>query len=225
MPPAAAVSPSWRPVEPALQDQEGVTVGAQPTEEAPDDSTIQTVDELLRRRAQSDPDLPIVSYPSSGIAYVDYTFRQLDVFAYRVGKHLQASIPPRRGSDEKRTVVAMLGPSNLEYLVTMQAFIKLGHTILFLSTRISAPAIQSLMDKTGAAYLVADPRYADMALAVQDQNPGLRVLEMPTRSVFEFPIAAVGNTQLDAALDPGVETNEIVYIIHSSGKSVKHIPL
>lgn len=221
MAPAAAVSTIWRPDDPLPVGTEKDTVGVQHVEQAEDDSTARTVDEVLRRRARTDPDLPVVSYPSSGIEYVDYTFQQLDVFAYRVGKQLQAAIPSRTSSKEKRTVVAMLGPSNLEYLVTMMGLFKLGHTVLFLSTRISVPAIESLITSTGATYLIADPRYLESSLATKEQVPGLQVLDMPTRTNFEFPIDAVGDTQLDAALDPSVEFNQIVYIIHSSGMNVQ----
>lgn len=221
MPPAAAVSSMWRTDGPVSKGTEKDAVGVQHIEQTEDDSTLKTVDECLRRRARTDPDLPVVSYPSSGIEYVDYTFQQLDVFAYRVGKQLQAAIPSRTSSAEKRTVVAMLGPSNLEYLVTMMGLLKLGHTVLFLSTRISVPAIESLINSTGAAYLIADPRYLEASLSTKELVPELQVLEMPTRSNFEFPIDAVGDTQLDAALDPSIEINQIVYIIHSSGMKKK----
>ena len=184
-----------------------------------DDSSLRTVDELIRSRAKSHPDLPILSYPSEGISYVDYTFQQLDVFAYRVAKHIQGTIPSRKSSSEDRIVVAMLGPSNLEYLVTMLALIKLGHTILFLSTRISAPAINSLVTTTHASYLIADPRYLETSRAAQQSSSShIEILEMPTRSIFEFPVEVYADTQLDSALDPAVETEKIVYIIHSSGK-------
>ena len=184
-----------------------------------DDSSLRTVDELIRLRAKSHPDLPILSYPSEGIKYVDYTFQQLDVFAYRAAKHIQATIPSRRSSNEERTVVAMLGPSNLEYLVTMLALIKLGHTILFLSTRISAPAIESLVTATQSSYIIADPRYLETSRAAQQvSSTPIEILNMPIRSVFEFPVEVYADTQLDAALDPAVETEKIVYIIHSSGK-------
>jgi acyl-CoA synthetase (AMP-forming)/AMP-acid ligase II len=217
MAPAAAVTTMWRPDESLAAGTEKDAAAVPHVEPDKDDSTLRTVDELLRRRARTDPNLPVVSYPSSGIDYVDYTFQQLDVFAYRVGKQLQAVIPSRMSSKEKRTVVAMLGPSNLEYLVTMMGLFKLGHTVLFLSTRISVPAIESLIKSTGVTYLLADPRYLEPSLATKQQVPGLQVLDMPMRTGFEFPIDVVGDTQLDAALDPSVETNQIVYIIHSSG--------
>ncbi|KAI1322237.1 male sterility protein [Xylariaceae sp. FL0255] len=183
------------------------------------DSSLLTIDELLRSRAVSHPDLPIVSYPSSGLEYVDYTFKQLDVFAFRVAKHLEAHLPIRTSSSIKRDVVAMLGPSNLEYLVTMMALIKAGHTVLFLSTRIPAVAVESLMKTTDAHCLIADARYLETAAAVQKVQPALKVLDMPARVAFEFPIDVYNDTKLDAALDPQVETKETVYIIHSSGST------
>jgi acyl-CoA synthetase (AMP-forming)/AMP-acid ligase II len=185
------------------------------------DDSLRTVDELLRARAKSHPHLAVVAYPSSGIEYVEYTFQQLDIFAYRVGAHLQLSMPSRASSEVKRTVVAMLGPSNLEYLVTMMALIKLGHTILFLSTRISPAAIESLVKTTGASHILADSRFQQAASAVKAGIPELSIADMPSRKVFEHAVGAADvtvNTQLDAELDPTVETGSIVYIIHSSGK-------
>lgn len=214
MSPTAAVDAPWSSTE--LLTKGGNSVTVQHVEK--DDSTLQTVDELLRSRAAAYPQVPIVSYPVSGVEYVDYTFQQLDVFAYRVAKHLEAHIPTRTSSSTKRSVVAMMGPSNLEYLVTMMALIKAGHTILFLSTRIPAIAVESLVESTGATYLVADAKYLETAAAVKDRKPDFQVLNMPSRGVFEFPVEVYVDTQLDAALDPSIETNETVYIIHSSGK-------
>lgn len=47
-----------------------------------------TVDALMRKRSEESPHLKLVSYPSSGINYVDYTARQLDIFAFRVARHI-----------------------------------------------------------------------------------------------------------------------------------------
>ena len=186
-------------------------VTAKPTE-----GTIQTVDGLLRHRARAFPDAVIVSYPSTGIEYVDYTAKQLDTFAYRVGSHYQNTLPSRKSSSEKPMVVGLLGPSNFDYLVTMLALIKLGHTILFLSTRIPAEAVESLMKTTGAQFLLADSRHLETAQQAVASS-GRPVLEIASKSVFDVPVDAHGDTALDADLDPSVETGNNVYIIHSSG--------
>ena len=183
-----------------------------------DDSTIKTVDELLRRRARANPDQVIVSYPSAGINYVDYTLQQLDVFTFRVATYYQSLIPGRKSSEEKPITVALLGPSNFEYLVTLLALFKLGHTCLFLSTRISQAAVDNLVQVTDAKYFIVDPRYAEAANASKQAFPHLGIMEIAAIASFDFPIEVHADTKMDYHLNPDVETQNMTYIIHSSGK-------
>ncbi|XPT03556.1 hypothetical protein M3J09_012647 [Ascochyta lentis] len=184
-----------------------------------ENATIQTVDALIRHRARIYPHATIVSYPSSGIDFVDYSMQQLDVFAYRVARQYQTFIPTRKSSDFKPTTVALLGPSNLDYAVTMLALTKLGHTVLFLSTRISQLAIESLVETTGATYLLADARFLQTAADVQANMPSVYVEEIAKAAVFDFPIEVHADTRLDYQLDHDVEAANNVYIIHSSGST------
>lgn len=181
-----------------------------------DDSSLRTVDSLVRRRAAQNPSSHIVSYPSTGIQFIDYTMQQLDVFAWRVAKHYEKNIPVRVSSSEKPRVVALLGPSNLEYLVTVLALTKLGHTALLLSTRIPQPAIESLLSSTGSSVLLSDARHQDMTEKVRD-SMGTEMLTIVGRSAFEYPIEVHSDTRFDSHLDPAIETTNIAFIIHSSG--------
>lgn len=189
-----------------------------------DDSKLHTVDSLVRQRALLYPHDHAVSYPSTGTNYVKYTLQQLDVFAWRVAKYYEPKLPVRRSSAEKPTVVAMLGPSNLEYLITMLALTKLGHTVLLLSTRIPQVAIESLINTTAATAMVADRKYLDLAEQVEKSIPAMQTLRIAGRSTFEYSIEAHGDTQLDFALDPKIETENIAWIIHSSGMLIPLSP-
>jgi hypothetical protein len=182
-----------------------------------DDEPIRTVDALVRHRARLHPDAIIVSYPSSGVDFIDYSMRQLDVFAYRVARHYQTFIPIRTSSKVSPTTVAVLGPSNFDYLVTMLALTKLGHTVLFLSTRISQLAVESLIETTGATYLLADTRFLQLASEVQTNNLSLQVSSIAESSHFDFPIEIHADTRMDHQLDPAIEEANNIYIIHSSG--------
>lgn len=193
------------------------TATTTPRAEADDGSAIQTVGELIRRRAIYQPGRIVLSYPSSGIDYVDYTMQQLDVFAYRVAMSYTRFIPTRKSSMQKPTVVALLGPSDLDYLVTMLALVKLGHTVLFLSTRISPDAIDSLISVTEAKVLLAAPAHSEVARATKERLEGLTVNEIAPRSAYEFPVEIHADTRLDQTLDQSIETGNFVYIIHSSG--------
>jgi acyl-CoA synthetase (AMP-forming)/AMP-acid ligase II len=143
--------------------------------------------------------------------------QQLDVFAYRVARHYQTLIPTRTSSTLKPTTVALLGPSNFEYLISMLALTKLGHTVLFLSTRISQIAIELLIETTGASYLLADSRFLKTATNVRANLPSLAVDEIARSNVFDFPIEIHADTRLDYQLDHAIEASNHVYIIHSSG--------
>ncbi|KAH6629751.1 hypothetical protein C7974DRAFT_359737 [Boeremia exigua] len=184
-----------------------------------DDASIQTIDALIRHRARTYPHATIVAYPRSGVDFVDYSMQQLDVFAYRAARHYQTFIPTRTSSDIKPTTVALLGPSNFEYAITMLALTKLGHTVLFLSTRISQQAIESLIETTGAKYLLADARFLQTAADVQANMPSVYVEEIAKQSIFDFSIEVHADTRLDYQLDHNVEAFNNVYIIHSSGST------
>jgi acyl-CoA synthetase (AMP-forming)/AMP-acid ligase II len=163
------------------------------------------------------PDAIIISYPSSGIEFVDYSMKQLDVFAYRTARHYQTLIPTRESSATKPITVALLGPSNLDYAVTMLALTKLGHTVLFLSTRISQLAIESLIETTGASYLLTGSRYIETASNVKERISHIKVAEIAAASVYDFPVKVHADTRMDYQLKQSVETLNTVYIIHSSG--------
>jgi acyl-CoA synthetase (AMP-forming)/AMP-acid ligase II len=118
------------------------------------------------------------------------------------------------------TTIAILGPSNFDYLVTMLALTKLGHTVLFLSTRISQVAVESLIETTGATYLLADARFLSLATDIQTSMPTLHVGSIAGSSTFNFPIEIHADTRMDYQLDPAIEEANIIYIIHSSGMCI-----
>lgn len=182
-----------------------------------------SVDELMRSRSRTDPDLPLISYPSSGIQYVDYTPRQLDIFAYRVAQVYKGLIPQRTSSDEKPAVIGLLGPSNLEYLITMLALSKLGHTVMFQSTRISQEAHASLLNTTNSRHMVIDPSFADMAAALKRDNiPDLSVIPIAGPEVYSHTISEADHrldTRMDHKLDAEKEQSHVAWIIHSSGST------
>jgi acyl-CoA synthetase (AMP-forming)/AMP-acid ligase II len=114
--------------------------------------------------------------------------------------------------------VAILGPRNFDYIITILALTKLGHTVQFLSTRISQLAVESLIDTTGATHLLADPRYLPLAAQVQTSVPLLRISSVAGSDIYDFPIKVHADTRMDHQLDSEVEASNIVYSIHSSGE-------
>ncbi|KAL7928112.1 acetyl-CoA synthetase-like protein [Trichoderma chlorosporum] len=218
--PATIYVPSSRPEPPS--NSTGHVLAQSSTAAAnafKSDSTLRTVDALVRQRALYYPQDHIVSYPRSGIDFIDYNLRELDVFAWRAANRYAQYIPARKTSNEKPRVVALLGLSNFEYLITLLALTKLGHTVLLVSTRITVEAVESLINATSAATIIADKRHSNTAKEVQELVPSLQLLEIVDRAVFEYSIEAHGDTQLDSQLDAEIETQNIAFIIHSSGST------
>lgn len=178
-----------------------------------------TIDHLVRLRSKQTHGQPMISYPSSGILYVDYTLRQLDALAYNIAKRLSGSIPAKSSSKIKPLVIGLLGPSNLSYLVTLLAISKLGHTVLFLSTRISNEAYASLLTKTESTYLVAHQNFTVMTREMKNRIPSLQVVEMPNVEPSDHTLADFIDTRITLNLDPVQETKEVAWIIHSSGST------
>ncbi|PWY78192.1 acetyl-CoA synthetase-like protein [Aspergillus heteromorphus CBS 117.55] len=177
-----------------------------------------TIDELVRSRA-SGAFQPVISYPRTGIEYVDYSLNQLDIFAFRVAKVLADRIPPRASSAETPAVIALLGPSDLNYLVMMLSLAKLGHSGLLLSTRISVDAYVSLLDKTQSRHIFIHSSFRDTAADIKQRVPGLRIDEIPTEEAYQRPISEPVDTNLVPYLDPVAESKHIAWIIHSSGST------
>lgn len=181
------------------------------------DEEPKTIDDLIRLRAQEEcANEPIVAYPSSGTDYVHYTPRQLDAFAERAAVHYSTFIPQRTFSSDPVQVIGLLGPSNLEYLVTLLAITRLGHTVLFLSTRISEEAYVGLLNATKATTLLVDSSFQSMGSKVQSQCP-VSVQPVCTRSDYNGtkPVAPLPKANLDG----DIENSHIAWIIHSSGST------
>ncbi|KAH9213651.1 hypothetical protein DL95DRAFT_366668, partial [Leptodontidium sp. 2 PMI_412] len=183
-------------------------------------SNPRTIDELIRSRSKDTPDEHILSYPAVGTEYIDYTFRQLDVFASRVAESYASLMPQRTSSADTEVVVGLLGPSNLEYFISILALTKLGHTVLFLSTRLSTAAYSSLLQATAAKHILVHKSFWETAEQVQKDLPALQIHEISNRTTFEYPIGdAIEKTQFDQNLDPEAESAKIAWIIHSSGST------
>ncbi len=179
-----------------------------------------TVDELVRRRSQEIPREPIISYPSSGLEYADYTSRQIDIFAYRVAQRYKTLMPQRLSSSDPEMVVGLLGPSNFEYFISILALTKLGHSVLFLSTRISTAAYVSLLEATGAKYLLVDSSFRETAAKVLESCKSVHVHDITDAKSYNYVIDNENiDTRLCQHLQAEVESKKIAWIIHSSGST------
>ncbi|KAJ9658606.1 hypothetical protein H2198_003624 [Neophaeococcomyces mojaviensis] len=176
-----------------------------------------TISELISLRARLARDQPILGYPTQGVQYVEYTYGQIDNFATSGARLLAPHLPLRPNSATPEAVVAILGPSSLDYFVTVLALSRLGFTVLFLSTRISEAAYVSLLKSTKCTNICIDPSFEKtISGGVKTQVPGLNILNVLSKSQYgSFDNGNVSNQQLDLSQ----ESSKVSWIIHSSGST------
>lgn len=185
-----------------------------------------TIDELIRSGAHAFPDERILGYPDESGQYIEYTYSDLNTYAFRAAQHYAKVIPQRVSSHEKEKVVGLLRTSNLDYLITALALSKLGLTVLFLSTRISPIAYQSLLEDTSSQHILADDSFLTIAEQLKRSLPNLTVTKIASISSFDRDASyGVSSTRLDSALDLDLEPKKFSWIIHSSGSTVLPKPI
>ncbi|KAF2481900.1 putative NRPS-like enzyme [Neohortaea acidophila] len=179
---------------------------------------LHTIYDLITTRA-NEPGLshnPLIFYPSSGTEYVGYSAADIHKLSLKAATYYDATIPQRQSSDVAPTVVALLGPSDLDYFVAILGLIRLGHTVLFLSTRISEEAHVSLLERTKAKHLWVSDGFRSMAKQLDKRLPHLGVHSIASQDDY----GSVDESVLPASqLDPAQEAKNVAWIIHSSGST------
>ncbi|KAK1141640.1 putative NRPS-like protein biosynthetic cluster [Aspergillus melleus] len=180
------------------------------------EQVVYTIDGLLRARAAGEKaDEPIVAYPSAGTEYAYYTPRQLHTLVEAAAVHYSKVIPQRWSSQDAVQVVGLLGPSDFEYLITLLAVSRLGHTVLLLSTRIAEDAYVSLVENTKTTFLVTHASFRKMGENVAKRT-GVNQLSVLDHDDYDLPVTV----DLPAAqLDGRTEAKHVCWVIHSSGST------
>ncbi|KAJ5407938.1 hypothetical protein N7509_001821 [Penicillium cosmopolitanum] len=177
-----------------------------------------TIDDLVRARAAGETaHEPIVAYPSSGTDYVYYTPHQVNILVESAAVYYSKTIPQRLSSNDPVQVVGLLGPSDFEYLITLQAVSRLGHTVLLLSTRIAEDAYVSLAEATKATFLITYPSFQSMGENICKRTSATQV---PVVLPADLNSPDISSAVLPASHRHGpTENKNITWVIHSSGST------
>ncbi|ETI26263.1 hypothetical protein G647_03040 [Cladophialophora carrionii CBS 160.54] len=180
-------------------------------------STYWTIDGLLRKHASEDGDIPMVGYPATGASdYEVHTVKAIDRYTdaacwWYQKQGLQPADPDLR----KAPVVALLTPSCLDAIISFFALNRLGWAVLFLSTRLTAPAYASLMRLADCSIIVAPPAYdpviAEMRFELEIRSLS-RINQEDYRANADIP-------RFFRHCDNEKESKKVAWIIHSSGST------
>ncbi|KAI9730859.1 MAG: putative NRPS-like protein biosynthetic cluster [Cirrosporium novae-zelandiae] len=210
-----------RPVLPVPEDRLSSSASSiKPTFEvhAIEKKPIYTIDDLLCDRASDEEQVPLVAYPKSKHGLIDYehfTPKDLDRFTDHSAKKLmQNGIAPT--VQKTPCVVALLGPSDLNYLVSMFGLVRLGYTVFFLSTRLSVIAYVSLLEKASCSMLVHTPQFAKTLSEIQQQR---KVEQFPMLSRHDYDFHNLTEPRYIPPASTPESSKRLSFIIHSSGST------
>lgn len=115
-------------------------------------------------------------------------------------------------------VVGVLAGSSFEVVLTFFALNRLGYAVLFLSTRLTAPAYARLLDMASCSQLVIAEQYEQTVNDICKDRPACRSLSILRRDDwFNRPLTLPRFHRSGA--DPAREGRKMAWILHSSGST------
>ncbi|CAK7216199.1 putative NRPS-like protein biosynthetic cluster [Sporothrix curviconia] len=245
MAPAAVLTSAVDPFSPHSHFHVEDTVQGSTPAPAP-----RVVNDLLVRRVREEPYAPFFAYPATPRGkddYIYHTVGDIDHYADAAAcLYLQSGVVPQNPSAQKAEVVALLAPSNVDYVVSTFALSRLGFAVLFLSNRLATEAIVNLLKKTECTKIIVSSHYAAAAVEAAaaaaaaaagaaagtpctEQRPvsvfGLVTYDQYTQPLATSTTAADNRAAVEAAwpsfatLSSASLASRIAFIIHSSGST------
>lgn len=113
--------------------------------------------------------------------------------------------------------MALLAGSSFETILTFLALNRLGYAVLFLSTRLTAPAYARLMDMANCHRIIIHESFRQVANDIEAERAGCSTISIIQRNGWYGQPTTKSITRPDA--NPAKETNKIAWIVHSSGST------
>ena len=116
-------------------------------------------------------------------------------------------------------VLALLGISDLDYLITMFALTRLGYSVLILSPRLSVEAYLFLLDKTDCKGIVNGVSFTSVVDTLQQQTT-IERFEIIQRCQYDKDdIVGMQEAEYQCKIDRESASSRVAYIMHSSGST------
>ncbi|OCL03658.1 acetyl-CoA synthetase-like protein, partial [Glonium stellatum] len=148
------------------------------------EDTLFTINDLIRLRATDTPQTPLVAFPRNKHNVSDweeFTEQDLSNFTNGTVKCLK-DLGLKQVSEEM--TAAILGQSDLDFAIATFALIRLGYSPCIVSPRLSADAINKLLDLASSRVLLFTPQFQEFAqglTAIRD----LGIFPVPGRNVYD----------------------------------------
>ncbi|KAJ5703894.1 hypothetical protein N7493_011032 [Penicillium malachiteum] len=181
-----------------------------------------TIDGLLKSHAAhpNESKKPLICYPVRGAAdFEQHTAGDIDRYTdLAVRSYIEKGLAPADPSLEKAPVIALLAGSSFEVILTFFALNRLGYAVLFLSTRLTAPAYARLLGMADCYKLIIADRYQETVHDICKDRSGCSSFPIVRREEWFNRPAIVPHFQREN-VDQAKETKKMAWILHSSGST------
>lgn len=195
------------------------------------------IDDLFKARARDKIQTPLIAFPKSKRGISDFEFftgQDLDRFIEHAARYysqaglrvvsnpsllrlpMTAFVDWNTQHDDSR--VALLGPTNIQWIATFYGLLRAGFAVLTLSPRISSQAVANLMSETHCASIVCadSPQILRTIDQVKD-SISVQAVPLLRRAWFDRP--PTDGPPLTRDIDKAKEAERTVVIMHSSGST------
>ncbi|KAK6422795.1 hypothetical protein LTR95_016617, partial [Oleoguttula sp. CCFEE 5521] len=181
--------------------------------------TFLTIDGLLRSHAARPNQAPLVCYPvQTSSDFEQHTAADIDRYVDIACEfYVKHGLSPADSALDKAPVVALLTPSSFEVVVAFFALNRLGYAVLFLSTRLTAPAYARLMGMVDCNAIIVSSKLENVARDIALERPGCAKLPMLRRE--DWLGRPVAQPVTRKGLDTTKEASKIAWVLHSSGST------
>ncbi|KAK0901479.1 hypothetical protein LTR91_013014 [Friedmanniomyces endolithicus] len=181
----------------------------------------QTLDGLLQSHAAELNQKPLICYPKTGVDdFEEHTAVALDRYTdAAVNFYMQQGLNHADTTLDKAPVVSLLAQSSFEVIVLTFALNRLGYAILFLSTRLTAPAYARLMEMVNSHMIVHSDAFTRTIVDIDHDRPGCsRIRLLQRNDWFDQPSCPPASAAHDRKWHVR-QSGKIAWILHSSGST------
>ncbi|KAK3670874.1 putative NRPS-like protein biosynthetic cluster [Recurvomyces mirabilis] len=178
-----------------------------------------TIDGLLKSHAQQKDQKPLICYPKSDVDdFEEHTAIDLDRYTdATVAFYMDSGLSPADPTQEKAPVISLLATSSFEVILTKFALNRLGYAVLFLSTRLTAPAYARLMEMCESRTIVTSEKFTPMIADIENDRPGCTGVTLLQRNDWHGRQSATPLINDEKWHE--CQSKKIAWILHSSGST------
>ncbi|TKA82019.1 hypothetical protein B0A55_01723 [Friedmanniomyces simplex] len=181
----------------------------------------QTIDGLLKSHAAEAQQKPLICYPKSGVDdFEEHTAADIDQYTDAVVNfYIDQGLNPAETTLEKAPVISLLAPSSFEVILSTFALNRLGYAVLFLSTRLTAPAYARLMEMLDSHIIVHSANFTQTVVDINEDRPGCIGVPLLQRIDWHDQSSSRATTKADDKNWHIRQSGKTAWILHSSGST------